>query len=87
MSYPRLKPELPASPTGLDPHAPTAEVSADEAVSAKPCGRQVTEVLISKGLTSACPMPSKITMEKRGDKMFALIPPLKRVGFPAHNVK
>ncbi|MBC7113468.1 MAG: hypothetical protein H5T34_05580 [Candidatus Methanomethyliales bacterium] len=38
---------------------PTAEASADETVSAKPCGRRVTEVLISTGVTSACPMPSK----------------------------
>ncbi|MBC7113167.1 MAG: hypothetical protein H5T34_04005 [Candidatus Methanomethyliales bacterium] len=69
MSYPRLKPVgfLLLRPDSIPAH-PQRRPRQMRPFQQSPCGRRVTEVSVSAGVTSACPMPSRITMEKRGDK-------------------
>ncbi|MBC7112922.1 MAG: hypothetical protein H5T34_02700 [Candidatus Methanomethyliales bacterium] len=67
MSYPRMKPVgfLLPRPDSIPTH-PQRRPRQMRPFQQSPCGRWVTEVSVSTGVTSACPMPTQKIMIKKG---------------------
>lgn len=75
MSYQPLKGcWLPASATGLNPHPERSFPSAETFLRAT-SGRRVTEISVSAGVTSGCPIPTQIQNGKEGHINFVRFHP------------